>query len=347
MFRQGILFIENSVPADCVALQIRELARHGLEEVLLFFREGNCDVTKQLANMDAGSHCQVKSYLMEKDIGSGYALVRFRDLLDPCFLYRDAGIFFDVNCLSLADPQVYACAPQNESSAYGGIVGLSKESLAYVFSEADSLEKDLLPRLQGAGALSSPRMERPCHTLSCREQWPWRRPAVFFDRDGVINKDNGFVHRKEEFEWTPGAIEAIKLLNDTGWYVFVVTNQSGVARGYYPESAVVTLHGWMQQELARHSAHVDAYYYCPYYAKGTVPAYTREHPDRKPSPGMLHRAFDDWSVRPEGSFMIGDRPSDMETAKRAGILGFCFKEGNLEIFVREVLRKLSAAAASS
>src|SRR3954471_4575031 len=94
------------------------------------------------------------------------------------------------------------------------------------------------------------------------------RPAAFLDRDGVLNHDRNYVHTPEEFEWISGAQAAIKRMNDAGYYVIVVTNQSGVARGLYEEAAIHRLHHWMNEELAKTGAHIDAFYYCPYHPEG-------------------------------------------------------------------------------
>ena len=108
------------------------------------------------------------------------------------------------------------------------------------------------------------------------------RPAIFLDRDGVLNVDRGYVHRIEDFAWLPGAIDAIKIANDRDWLVFVVTNQSGVARGLYDEERVRFLHDHMQQELRRHGAHIDDFRYCPYHPEATVAKYAQASTWRKP-----------------------------------------------------------------
>ncbi|HEY2185171.1 MAG TPA: HAD family hydrolase [Xanthobacteraceae bacterium] len=163
------------------------------------------------------------------------------------------------------------------------------------------------------------------------------RPAAFLDRDGVLNVDIAYLHRPEEFSWTEGAIEAVKALNDAGHLVIVITNQAGVARGLYEEAAVNALHAWMNDQLARRGAHVDAFYYCPHHPQGSVVRYARECDSRKPGPGMLLRAMREWPVRRQGSFLIGDKPSDVEAARRAGIPGYLFTGGNLEQFVAGIL----------
>jgi len=158
------------------------------------------------------------------------------------------------------------------------------------------------------------------------------RPALFLDRDGVINVDRNYVYRIADFEWVPGAAEAIAAFNARGWWVFVVTNQSGIARGYYTEDDMAALHDWMNQRLAEKSARIDRTYHCPFHDEGTIPEYTRDSYDRKPRPGMLIRAMTDFPVIREQSFMIGDKDADMEAARAAGVRGFHFTGGDLHQF---------------
>ena len=162
-------------------------------------------------------------------------------------------------------------------------------------------------------------------------------PVVFLDRDGVINADIGYLWRAEDCVWIPGAPEAIHLFNEQGWPVVVVTNQSGVARGYYRETDVQILHVWMNETLAAQGAHIDAFYYCPHHLKGTVPEYTVECNCRKPRPGMLLQAMRDFAADPGASFLIGDKPSDVAAAEAAGIRGYQFPGGNLRDFVARIL----------
>ena len=117
------------------------------------------------------------------------------------------------------------------------------------------------------------------------------RPAVFLDRDGVLNIDHGYVHRPDQIDWTPGAITAVRRLNDLGYRVVVVTNQAGVAHGHYEEEAVHTLHAWMRDELAKYGAVIDVFYHCPYHPEGKVERFRLSHIDRKPGPGMILRAL--------------------------------------------------------
>ena len=158
---------------------------------------------------------------------------------------------------------------------------------------------------------------------------------VFLDRDGVINADIGYLWRREDFVWIPGAPAAIRLFNERGRPVVVVTHQSGVARGYYTEQDVESLHRWMNAELNRQGARIDAFYFCPHHPDGAIPEYTRVCDCRKPQPGMLLQAMEDWRADPAKSVLIGDKESDVAAAAAAGIRGYLFDGKNLLEFVED------------
>lgn len=160
------------------------------------------------------------------------------------------------------------------------------------------------------------------------------RAAVFLDRDGVLNVDHGYVGEAERLEWMPGARRAVAALNSQGLLVVVVTNQSGVARGLYDLAAVDALHARMQADLAAEGGHIDAFYICPYHDEARVEAFRHpDHPDRKPNPGMIVRAIADWRIDPARALMVGDKPSDVEAARRAGVAGVLFEGGDLAEFL--------------
>lgn len=164
-----------------------------------------------------------------------------------------------------------------------------------------------------------------------------QRPALFLDRDGVINLDKGYVSQISDFEWIPGASEMISAFNARNWYVFVVTNQSGIARGYYTEQDMQTLHQYMLGELNKSGAVVDHIYHCPYHAEGEIERYRKDSFDRKPKPGMLLQAMADYPVKRESSFLIGDKDTDIQAAHAAGVGGFLFKGGNIAEFAEWAL----------
>jgi D-glycero-D-manno-heptose 1,7-bisphosphate phosphatase len=154
--------------------------------------------------------------------------------------------------------------------------------------------------------------------------------AIIFDRDGVLNEDIGYAHRVEDLRWMPGAMAAIRALNQAGVKVIVVTNQSGIARGLYDEDSVHRFHGAMQAELDRTGARIDAFYLCPFHPDAVIDRYRHaDHPDRKPNPGMILRALAEHALAAHDVIMIGDRDSDMEAARRAGVRGVLYRGDDL------------------
>jgi D-glycero-D-manno-heptose 1,7-bisphosphate phosphatase len=148
---------------------------------------------------------------------------------------------------------------------------------------------------------------------------PVTRPAVFLDRDGTINVDSGYVWRARDLELCPGAAEGIARLNDAGHLVIVVTNQSGVARGYFSEDDVTAFHRVLSDTLNAHGAHVDAFYYAPFHPSEGKGRYRCESRLRKPDIGMFELAMHDFAIDVERSWMVGDHLHDMEFARRAGL----------------------------
>jgi D-glycero-D-manno-heptose 1,7-bisphosphate phosphatase len=145
--------------------------------------------------------------------------------------------------------------------------------------------------------------------------------AVFLDRDGTISEEAGYINHIDRFHVYPCTPGAIKKLNDAGWLVILATNQSGIARGYFPESLMHQVHGSLQTQLACAGAHLDAIYYCPHLAGGAVPEYSNSCDCRKPKIGMLLKAAEDFQLDLPSCFVVGDRYVDIETAHNAGARG--------------------------
>lgn len=214
-------------------------------------------------------------------------------------------------------------------------------------SPSCSLEAEIMPRLAARGALRGTVGEGyfcdigvPEDLARARQEIPGmlHRPALFLDRDGVINVDHGYVGTRDRFEWMPSALEALRMATDAGWHVFVVTNQSGVARGSYSEADVAALHAWMAEEVRRVGGTIDDIRYCPFHRDAVVPAYRCESDWRKPAPGMLLDLIRAWELDTVRCVLVGDQERDLEAARAAGVAGVRFLGGNLAGFIAPVLR---------
>lgn len=145
-----------------------------------------------------------------------------------------------------------------------------------------------------------------------------KRPALFLDRDGVINVDHGHVHRIEDFEFIPGIFELVRAANEAGWLVVVVTNQAGIAKAYYTEEQFQLLTAWMRDQFLAQGARIDAVYHCPHHPEfGEME--TRNCNCRKPLPGMLLQAEKELGIDLKASVLIGDKQSDIDAGVSAGV----------------------------
>jgi D-glycero-D-manno-heptose 1,7-bisphosphate phosphatase len=225
-----------------------------------------------------------------------------------------------------------------------GIYALRREILDRC-PPAGSLERDVLPALAAAGQLRASVGHGHFVDIGIPEDLDaarsglaasLARPALILDRDGVLNHDHGYVGTRDRFDWIDGALDAIRLATDSGWHVFIASNQSGVARGLYEESDVATLMAWIADEARRHGGTLDDYRVCPFHVDASVPGYRRDSDWRKPAPGMINDLIRAWNLSPARCLLIGDQPTDMEAAHRAGIAARQFPGGDLCAFVRRV-----------
>lgn len=160
------------------------------------------------------------------------------------------------------------------------------------------------------------------------------RPAVFLDRDGVLIEDSGYPHRETDLILMAGAARAVAAINAAGALAIIVTNQSGVARGLFSLDQMQAFNALLIQRLAADGGRIDAVYACPFHAEAVDDRFRHpDHPDRKPNPGMILRAAQDHGVDLSRSLLIGDRDSDLEAARRAGVTGCLFTGGDLATFV--------------
>jgi D-glycero-D-manno-heptose 1,7-bisphosphate phosphatase len=168
--------------------------------------------------------------------------------------------------------------------------------------------------------------------------------ALFLDRDGVINIDRSYVHSPDEFHFTDGIFELCRAAQILGYLLIVVTNQAGIARGYYTESAFLDLTDWMIHRFAERQIQIARVYYCPYHPVHGVGGYKRDSADRKPRPGMLLRARADFDLDLASSVLVGDTLSDIHAAKAAAVgLRILLHTANRDIDAQEDLCYVSGS----
>ena len=334
---------------------VANVERFGFDRILLLAGQHARQVM-EFTQSYACSAC-IECIAEPSPLGTAGALRNAAERLEPEFLFLNGDSLFDFNLLDLAmrghDAPIGAVALRlvEDTGRYGhvetsdGLVtGFSEKSrggpglinggvywlrraIIPFLPRVGSLERDVFPALPPASLIGQSydgffvdigiptdyeraQTEVPAHLF---------RPAAFLDRDGTLNEDTGYVHRPDQFRWLPGATETIRLLNDLGYLVLVVTNQAGVARGYYRESDVVALHAWINGQLRPLGVHIDAFYFCPHHPTEGIGEYRVACNCRKPAPGLVMQAVRDWHVDMSRSIGCGDKRSDTEAWLHAGV----------------------------
>lgn len=154
------------------------------------------------------------------------------------------------------------------------------------------------------------------------------KKAVFLDRDGVINREKGYITTWEDFELLPHVADAIRQIHENDFLVIVITNQSGIAKGLYTEKNVQMIHQQLDHLLQKSGAKIDAYYYCPHHPEGIVPEYTKVCNCRKPDNGMILQAAKDYNIALENSFLIGDSERDILAGRKSGCITYGVRSGH-------------------
>jgi D,D-heptose 1,7-bisphosphate phosphatase len=317
--------------------------------------------------------CSIDFVIEPEPLGTAGAIRHAANRLQERFLLLNGDSFLDTNWLDLmvasgspAPLAVMSLRRVEDTSRYGivtieddlitgfvergsqhiglinaGVYLIDRRILSYL-PEVGSLERSVLPGLAARGLVRGrvqggffldigvPAAFAEAQTLIPRLR---RRAAVFFDRDGTLNVDNGYVHRPEDLHLLPGAVAAVKRVNDLGHYVFVVTNQAGVAHGYYTEIDIEAFNMHLQRKLRAAGAHIDEFCYCPDHPEGKVLSYRRISTWRKPNPGMVLDLMDRWPIVRELSLVVGDKESDVQAGKAAGIRSLLYTGGNLDEFL--------------
>ncbi len=308
---------------------LREFTRYGVTEFLL--PAGSMADRQAVAQVQAmlPRPVRVLFTLAPQEAGTGGALWGARADLGDRFLVCGGRRLFDGNLANLLAAAARDCANSIGWAATDADVILFGNGLLGHLRPVCSLEADVLPALElGEHALGSTPQPQPSSL---------RRRALFLDRDGVINLDHGYVGSRDRFEWVDGALAAIRCATEAGWHVFIVTNQSGVARGLYSEADVIGLLEWIAGAARAAGGTIDDFRYCPFHPDGTVAEYRRAHQWRKPLPGMLMDLVAAWDIDVSRAVMIGDQPTDMHAAAAAGVEGHLFPGGDLLAFLRPIL----------
>lgn len=355
---------------------IDELVRYGVFDEILLLAGHKAEIVETHYAAAVRGQTRIVVSRETEPLGTGGALVHARNLLHDRFLLLNGDSLFDFNLLDLIaranDGRVHMALREGVvGDRYGrvvldgdtvrdfiapgagatgpvnaGIYVIDKSVLDDIATLPASLEQEVFPGLAKSGALRGTAYRGYFIDIGIPDDFAradrelrqrLQRPAVFFDRDGVLNHDSGYTFETHRLEWIEGAREAVKAVNDAGYFAFVITNQSGVARGYYEEHHVVTLHRWMADQLALIGAHIDAFEYCPDHPEGTVARYSRVSDRRKPAPGMITDLASRFPIDMTRSMVIGDKESDMEAARAAGVVGHLFEGGNLATFVKQRL----------
>jgi D-glycero-D-manno-heptose 1,7-bisphosphate phosphatase len=362
---------------------IDEIARYDVFDEILLLAGHKAESILARYDGTVRGRARLAVSLEQAPLGTAGALVHATGLLQERFLLLNGDSFFDFNILDLATRasaglvhmalranvvgdrfgrvvldgdrvRSFIASGQGATGPVNaGVYVVDRSILARVGGLPASLEQDVFPALAADGAMTGTSYRGYFIDIGIPEDFAradvelteqLRRPAVFFDRDGVLNHDTGYTFEAGKLQWIEGAREAVKAVNDAGYFAFVVTNQSGVARGFYEESHVHALHRWMADEMATIGAHIDAFEYCPDHPDGTVERYSRVSIRRKPGPGMITDLLGRFPVNADASILIGDKPSDLEAARAAGLRGRLFSGGNLEAFVRMHLPRRPTSA---
>ena len=356
---------------------IDHLVRHGIQHVILVvgthahhFRNFKAQINPKHVRLDivsdvpitgtGGAHRFASSLLADQFLllnGNSYFDFNLLDLASPSWTddivariaLRRVTDSARYGSVALEDGRVTQFGEKSESGdglINGGVYWLRKSLLDQDASGSMSIENDIFPKAAAAGRLGGAVYDGAFIDIGTPEdfqrsqsllpQWQ-RRPAAFLDRDGIVNHDTGYVWHPNNYKWLEGSDRAIKRLNDLGYYVFIVTNQAGVARGLYKTEDIERLHAYINKTLMTQGAHIDAFYYCPHHPDFGDDEYRQNCACRKPNPGMMLQAMNEWPVDLSRSFMIGDKDTDMQAAEAAGIpTRRLFLSGSIESAMQEV-----------
>ena len=232
----------------------------------------------------------------------------------------------------------------NSKLMNGGIYYLNKRIFKYIKNINSSLENDIIPNLINKSQFNGMVFDNffldigtPKNLKSANFLIPnyFKKPAVFLDRDGVINYDKGYTYKIKDFKFRPGVVKAIRYLNLKNYYVFIVTNQAGIAKGFYTINDFFKLQKYIKNFLIKKNIFINDIKFSPYHPKGKIKKYSIKSNFRKPGNLMIESLFTQWNLDRKKSLMIGDKITDMKAAKKSNIK-FFYVEKNLLKQVKKI-----------
>ena len=335
---------------------IKNFSRFGIKEILLLCGYKN-QFFKDRYHNKIFYGVKIKCINEKKPLGTSGALYNSKNYLKKNFILCNGDTFFDINISDLLynflkknkisfvalkkiknnlrydcfkiDKKNRLCFSENKKSLYinSGICVFKKKIIKYLVKEG-SLEKEVFPKLIRDNQLYGKIYLNDFIDMGIYKDLKrlpnfldkiQRKPALFLDRDGVINKDIGYLHKIKELIWKPNIIRFIKKYNDLNFYVFVITNQSGIGRGYYTEKHLNKLHDWINLQIRKNGGNIDEFFFAPYFSKSKIRNYRKNKKLRKPNIGMIKKAKYNWKIDFNDSLLIGDSLVDRQTAINAKI----------------------------
>tara|TARA_B100000989_G_scaffold198644_1_gene150047 strand:- start:649 stop:1839 length:1191 start_codon:yes stop_codon:yes gene_type:complete len=339
------------------------ISRFGFNEIILLASHANEVISNYFHDLTYKG-CDIKIIIEDEPLGTGGAIINAYQHLDETFFCLNGDSIIEGNWLSIiqnfdktcdcfvaltrtTNPSRYGSVSleneiitsfeekdMNSQSGFinGGIYIFRKKIFEGYPKEYISLENTILPKLVDKGKVKGKYIDGYFLDIgtpsSLKEglsrDWNKERKAVIFDRDGTLNEDEGYTFKTSDLIWKKGAIELIKHCNDRNYYVFVATNQSGIAKNKFKEADMHIFHNEMQNQLKKSGAHIDKFYFSPYHLDGILPEYKKDSEYRKPNTGMLQQIKDEWNLLTQNMIMIGDKKTDVECAKNFKIKGFLY-----------------------
>ena len=337
--------------------------RFGFKEIILLSSHGSEYLQDYFKDFKY-KNCNITILKEEIPLGTGGALVNSYEYLDDAFFCLNGDSIVEGNWLSIIqdfdetcdcavaltkvdDPKRYGTVKlenslikkfyekkESDKSQFinAGIYIFRKKIFKNYKKEFISLEKDILPALAEGQKIKGRYVEGyfiDIGTPTSLEEgmgrkWGDEKKAVIFDRDGTLNEDDGYTYKTSDLKWKKGAIDLIKYCNDKNFYVFVATNQSGIAKNKFKESDMHKFHDEMQKQLKKYGAHIDKFYFSPYHVDSLLPEYKKDSKYRKPNVGMLQQIQNEWALSNKNMTMIGDRETDVQCAQNFKIKGFLY-----------------------